>query len=203
MHWSATAKTVLYLRGHGREGELLRSWVGGFTLKKSPPASPFLGRGSMVDDFSALSIRELKTELSKRKIDCTGCSEKQELVALLRDSSASHEPNDGVASTEPSVDTTEPSIDVGATVPVDMDADLSRISNLLDTLPASLQLLDKKWSEARQDKVRGQLRTVKELLDHTATAGTGNAGWQSRLDEFNTLAREFKKIRDLPRNMNG
>ena len=34
--------------------------------------------------YESLSVRELKSELSARRIDITGCSEKQDLVALLQ-----------------------------------------------------------------------------------------------------------------------
>ena len=161
---------------------------------------------------ASYSIKQLKAELEKRKIDYTGCTEKSELVRLLEKaggagSAAASSGTGGssgtsdsgakaaAAATDEAVEPPEPD--------ADMDTVLSQISNLLDTLPASMQLLDKKWSEARQDKVRGQLRTVKGLLDQTATQGTDVPGWQSRMQEYNDLARAYKKIRDMPRNMNG
>jgi hypothetical protein len=38
-------------------------------------------------DFSTLSIRDLKQELSRRQLDYSGLSEKSELVELLRKAS--------------------------------------------------------------------------------------------------------------------
>ena len=158
---------------------------------------------------ASYSIKQLKAELEKRKIDYTGCTEKSELVRLLEaggaggaaassgtgGTSGTSDSESAAAATDEAAEPPEPD--------ADMDTVLSQISNLLDTLPASMQLLDKKWSEARQDKVRGQLRTVKGLLDQTATQGTDVPGWQSRMQEYNDLARAYKKIRDMPRNMNG
>ena len=156
---------------------------------------------------TALSIKELKQELTRMQIDFTGCSEKSELVALHEAATAST----AAAATSPSAEAHDGTPIKGAetaaeAAPIDdadMDASLAQLSNLLDTLPGSLTLLDKKWSETRQDKVRGQLRTVKALLDQTAAAGSQLAGWQSRLEEYNEHAKAFKRIRDLPRNMNG
>ena len=85
----------------------------------------------------------------------------------------------------------------------ELDSELSKISNLLDTLPASLQLLDKKWSETRCEKVASQLKSIKEILGRTSAQASTQAGWQNRLSEYNGLARDFKRIRDLPRSMNG
>lgn len=152
---------------------------------------------------ASYSIKQLKAELEKRRIDYTGCTEKAELICLLEEAggvgsggaSASGSAADSCA--EAAAASGPPEADT------DLDAVLSQISNLLDTLPASMQLLDKKWSEARQEKVRGQLRTVKGLLDQTATQGTDVPGWQARMQEYNDLARAYKKIRDMPRNMNG
>ena len=155
---------------------------------------------------ASYSIKQLKAELEKREIDYTGCTEKAELVHLLEeagggaggDAASSGASGGGVEAAAAPTPASEPPEDVA-----DMDTVLSRISNLLDTLPASMQLLDKKWSETRQDKVRGQLRTVKGLLDQTATQGSDVPGWQSRMSEYNDLARAYKKVRDMPRNMNG
>ena len=147
-----------------------------------------LGRMAVAGDFSTLSIRDLKQELSRRQLDYSGLSEKSELVELLRKASSECE-TDKSGSAE--------------MADVDIDTTLARLSNLLDTLPASMTLLDKKWSETRQEKVCGQLKTVKHLLDQSTRIGRNNPGWQSRLEEYNQLAREFKKIRDLPRNMDG
>ena len=55
----------------------------------------------------------------------------------------------------------------------------------------------------RSQKTKGQLSTIKQLLDATASAGTGSSAWQAKLDEYNRLARDYKRIRDLPRSMNG
>ena len=52
------------------------------------------------------------------------------------------------------------------------------------------------------DKVEGQLNTVKALLDKTASAQAAT-GWPARQKEYNELLRDFKRIRDLPRNLNG
>jgi hypothetical protein len=147
-----------------------------------------LRRMADAGDFSTLSIRDLKQELSRRQLDYSGLSEKSELVELLRKASCECE-TDQSGSAE--------------MADVDIDTTLARLSNLLDTLPASMTLLDKKWSETRQEKVCGQLKTVKHLLDQSTRIGRNNPGWQSRLEEYNQLAREFKKIRDLPRNMDG
>jgi hypothetical protein len=146
------------------------------------------GKMAVAGDFSTLSIRDLKQELSRRQLDYSGLSEKSELVELLRKASCECE-TDQSGSAE--------------MADVDIDTTLARLSNLLDTLPASMTLLDKKWSETRQEKVCGQLKTVKHLLDQSTRIGRNNPGWQSRLEEYNQLAREFKKIRDLPRNMDG
>ena len=136
------------------------------------------------------SIKEIKAALNARGLDYSGLTEKSELVSLLQ----KHQPQ-------------PPSPPSPAEAPpadsADLEDNLSKINNLLDTLPASLTVLDKKWSEQRCEKIRGQLKTVKSLLDATAISGASNASWQSKLDEFNSLARDFKRIRDLPRNMNG
>lgn len=144
-------------------------------------------------DVASWSIRELKAELERRKIDTTGYSEKSELVQLVQAAVAASGSSDPRGESAPA--DAEPDLD--------LDAMLAQLSNLLDTLPASLQLLDRKWSETRQEKVRGQLRSVKQLLDQTAAGGAQEAGWQARLEEYNGLAKDFKRIRDLPRNMNG
>ena len=147
--------------------------------------------------MSALSIRELKEQLKARQIDCSGCTEKAELVALLEAATGGAEASSATPSVAPE------NSDDAEVNPVDTETALAQISNLLDTLPSSITLLDKKWSQTRCDKVQGQLRTVKSLLDHTSAQAASLPGWQARLDEFNTLARDFKRIRDLPRNMNG
>ena len=158
---------------------------------------------------SALSIKELKAELASRRINTTGCSEKSELIALLEQAQSNDPPqaksNDPPMNppSEPSSSMTPQATKATPESDADMDTNLARLSNLLDTLPGSLQLLDRKWSEARQDKIRGQLRSVKELLDATSSEGAGLSSWQTRLTEYNELARDFKRIRDLPRNMSG
>ena len=159
-------------------------------------------------DFSTLSIRDLKQELSRRQLDYSGLSEKSELVELLRKASCECETDQNAAAGQQSgsreaVESKTDQSGSAEMADVDIDTTLARLSNLLDTLPARMTLLHKKWSETRQEKVRGQLKTVKELLDQSAPSGTKNLGWQSRLEEYNQLAREFKKIRDLPRNMDG
>lgn len=141
------------------------------------------------DDVASLSIKALKQRLADQGVDISGCSEKSELIALLREAESG-----AAASTAPA---NEPLDEIS------LEEALAKLSNLMDTLPASMQLLDKKWSESRQAKVQGQLKSVKALLDQTAAHGAGQPGWQSRLDEYNALARDFKRIRDLPRNMNG
>ena len=85
----------------------------------------------------------------------------------------------------------------------EIDTELTKISNLLDTLPASMQLLGKKWSETRCEKIASQLSSIKEILNQTSAQASTQAGWQNRLSEYNGFARDFKRIRDLPRSMNG
>lgn len=136
-----------------------------------------------------MSIKQLKAALDGLSIDYTGCTEKQELVAKL-------EAVQGSSSSSASA-VASPNDDV------DMETSLAKLNNLLDTLPAALELLNKKWSEARQEKTRSQLASIKQLLDQTAARGANDTNWQAKLTEYNGFAREFKRLRDMPRNMNG
>ena len=128
-------------------------------------------------------------------------SERGELEKLLEQSQAAQPPSGDTAS-EPAPGTADAPASPALSAEL-LDAELAKISNLLDTLPASLQLLDKKWSEARCEKVASQLKSVKEILGSTSAQASTQAGWQNRLSEYNGLARDFKRIRDLPRSMNG
>ena len=153
------------------------------------------------------SIRELKAELDRLGIDYSDCREKGELVAKLENAqpSGDHEKR-SAESSAPAADGETPhppAPSVPLSAEEDIEASLSKINNLLDTLPASLTLLNKKWSDTRSDKTRGQLRSVKEQLDATATRCSSERSWQEKLEEYNALAKEYKKLRDLPRNMNG
>lgn len=136
-----------------------------------------------------MSIKQLKAALDGLSIDYTGCTEKQELVTKL-------EAVQGSSSSSASA-VASPNDDV------DMETSLAKLNNLLDTLPAALELLNKKWSEARQEKTRSQLASIKQLLDQTAARGANDTNWQAKLAEYNGFAREFKRLRDMPRNMNG
>lgn len=136
-----------------------------------------------------MSIKQLKAALDGLSIDYTGCTEKQELVTKL-------EAEQGSSSSSASA-VASPNDDV------DMETSLAKLNNLLDTLPAALELLNKKWSEARQEKTRSQLASIKQLLDQTAARGANDTNWQAKLAEYNGFAREFKRLRDMPRNMNG
>ena len=153
------------------------------------------------------SVREVKEELDRLGIDYSGCVEKSELIAKLEaarpsefaSSTAAASSDVDAAGNAPS-DTAQ-----GASLESeeDVDTSLSKINNLLDTLPASLTLLNKKWSESRSEKTRNQLQTVKELLNRTAARCSNERSWQDKLEEYNGLAKDYKKLRDLPRNMNG
>ena len=139
-----------------------------------------------------LSVRALKDELTRRGIDFSGCNERSELEQLLQHVQPPSESPPSTSSTP-----------AEALSELDLEAELAKISNLLDTLPASMQLLEKKWTGTRQEKISSQLKTVKEILGRTSAQASTLPGWQNRLSEFNTLAREFKRIRDMPRNMEG
>jgi hypothetical protein len=153
----------------------------------------------------SVSIRALKDELGRMGIDFSGCSERRELEELYAQAkpastSVSASQDDAASSgSTPAADATPPE----RLSEAELEAELSKISNLLDTLPAGLQLLDKKWTEARQEKVASQLRSAKEILGRTSAQASALPGWQNRLAEYNGFARDFKRIRDLPRNMSG
>jgi hypothetical protein len=140
------------------------------------------------EGVAALSVKALKQELASRQVDCTGCTEKSELVERLIEALSSSGPDGTSSASEPSPD---------------LEASFARMSNLLDTLPASLTLLDNKYSDVRMQKIRGQLNSIKALLDETSAEGSAQNGWHSRLEEYNKFARDFKRLRDMPRSMNG
>ena len=150
-----------------------------------------------MEEPSSMSIKALKAALNDLKMGFSDCNEKHELVSRLVQARAMHTTTDqqtqGTSSHRPD------------TVPQDLDLDttLAKLNNLLDTLPAALALLDKKWSEARSEKTRGQLASIKSLLDQSAAAGTTNPNWQAKLAEYNEFARDYKRLRDMPRSMNG
>ena len=119
--------------------------------------------------------------LTRRGIDFSSCSERHELEALLQTSAEkSDHTSEGTAEETPD----------------DMDTELSKISNLLDTFPASMQLLKRDWSDRRSSKIADQLIRVKELLSLTKKQGGTMPSWHARLIEYNDLAKSFKQIRD-------
>ena len=142
--------------------------------------------------MGSLSIKQLKAALDELKIDYSACNEKRELVDL-------YEQHAKTTSSQPAASADSQSGPADA----DLETTLAKLNNLLDTLPAALELLNRKWSEARSEKTRSQLASIKALLDESASAGAGNANWQAKLDDYNLFARDYKKLRDLPRSMNG
>jgi hypothetical protein len=154
-------------------------------------------------DAAIMSVRELKRALDECGADYTGCTEKHELVARLAESRAGA----GTAAGGPPPLPADPAAGGPPPLPadpgVDFEASLAQMNNLLDTLPGALTLLDKKWSDARSQKVRGQLSSIKEHLDRTASAGATDSNWQAKLAEYNDFAKQYKRLRDLPRNMDG
>lgn len=150
------------------------------------------------------SIRELKLELDRLGMDYSDCREKSELVEKLAAASS----GGPAASSEPASHGGDASAQQRAKPPAAVSDDevqehLSKINNLLDTLPASLALLTRSWSEVRSEKAKGQIKAVKALLDATAGSCSNEASWKSKLEEYNSLAKEYKRLRDMPRNMSG
>ena len=142
----------------------------------------------------AMSIKQLKAALDELAIDYSSCNEKRELVELYEAARSSSKPVSA-----PDLQPTPASSSSDA----DLETNLAKLNNLLDTLPSALELLNRKWSDARSEKTRNQLDSIKALLDESASAGAGNANWKAKLDEYNSFAREYKKLRDMPRSMNG
>ena len=144
---------------------------------------------------SSLSIKQLKAALDELSIDYSSCNEKRELVDLYEAARSSPKPVSDAGS--------QPATPASSSSDADLETNLAKLNNLLDTLPAALELLNRKWSDARSETTRSQLTSIKALLDESASAGSGNANWQAKLDDYNSFAREYKKLRDMPRNMNG
>ena len=144
------------------------------------------------------SIRELKLELDRLGVDYADCREKSELVEKL--AAAQSSSADTTASSEPAA---QGDASTAAISDEEVQEHLSKINNLLDTLPASLALLTKSWSETRSEKTKGQIKAVKALLDATAGSMSNDASWKAKLEEYNSLAKEYKRLRDMPRNMSG
>ena len=88
---------------------------------------------------SSLSVKQIKAELDRLNIDYSGVCEKRELVEML-----------GAHQRAPSASTSGSDADNDA----DLETSLMKITNLLDTLPSALQLLDSKFSETCAPGVR-------------------------------------------------
>jgi hypothetical protein len=139
--------------------------------------------------MASLSIKQLKAALDELKIDYSNCIEKKEFVDLYEASPASWVQNER--------QWLESGSQSGPSVDIDLETSLAKINNLLETLPSALEMLNSKWSDARGEKTRSQLASVKALLDESASTGAGNAHWQAKLDDYNSFAREYKKLRDV------
>jgi hypothetical protein len=128
-----------------------------------------------------LSIKILKQELSERGVDFHGCNERHELEKL-------HQLSETVLQSDcqGSAETADDSV----------EDEMAGISNLLDTLPASLKLLKTEWSDRRSLKIGSQLKRVQELLSSTKKRAISTPSWNARLIEYNDLAKAYKQIRD-------
>ena len=124
---------------------------------------------------AAMSIRELKKALDESGADYSDCNEKHELVTRLEEVRAAAGQSEDPSRSAREAPAAPPSDNV------DFEDSLAKMNNLLDTLPGALTLLDKKYSDARSQKVRGQLASIKEHLDQTAAAGATNPNWHAKL----------------------
>ena len=115
-----------------------------------------------------MSIRELKAELDRLGVDYSDCREKSELVEKLAvaQGSTTASASDAEASS---------AAPAAAQEDVDVEASLAQMNNLLDTLPSSITLLSKKWSDAVRCCGARTLTMVDHVFFHCAgllTRGT-------------------------------